>query len=84
MREYDGNSLLTKILHTEGSNLFIRSRFLPTELVARETQNDETLVLVLLVEGFQAVVLGCEAADERRQRFPWFMIRDIRTTSRLR
>ena len=68
MREYDGNGLLTKILHTEGSDLFIRSRFSRTELVTRETQNDETLVFVLLVEGFQALVLGCEAAGEMHQR----------------
>ena len=68
MREYDGNGLLTKILHTIGSDLFVRSRFSRTELVTRETQNDETLVFVLLVEGLQTLVLGCEAAGEMHQR----------------
>ena len=61
---------LTKVFRAEGNNLFVRPRFLPTELVAREAQNDETLVFVLLVEGLQAFVLGREATgsdgSERR------------------
>ena len=52
----------TKVFCAERSNLFVRPRFLSTELVAREAQNVETLVFVLLVEGLQAVILGCEAA----------------------
>ena len=60
LRGYKGG-WLTKVFRAEGSNLLIRPRFLLTELVAREAQNVETLVLVLLVEGLQAVILGCEA-----------------------
>ena len=33
-----------------------------TYLVAREAENDETLILVLLVESLEALVLGREAA----------------------
>jgi hypothetical protein len=57
-----GCGWLTKVLRAEGGNLFVRPRFLPTELVAREAQNDESLVFVLLVQGLQALVLGCETA----------------------
>lgn len=60
-------SRLTKVSRAEGSDLLVRPRFLPTELVAREAQNDKTLVFVLLVEGLQAFVLGCEAAGEMDQ-----------------
>jgi len=40
---------------------------LPTELITREAQNDETLVFVLLVEGLEGRVLGRETADELDQ-----------------
>lgn len=53
---------LTKIFRAEGSDLFVSPWFLPNELVAREAQNLDTLVFVLLVKGLQAVVLGREAA----------------------
>jgi hypothetical protein len=53
---------LTKVSGAKGSNLFVRPRLLPTKLVARETQNDQTLVFVLLVEGLEAFVLDREAA----------------------
>ena len=42
--------------------LFVRAGFLAAELVAREADNDQPLILILLIERLEAVVLGSEAA----------------------
>ena len=39
-------------------DLLIRARFLGAELVAGETGDDQTFILILLVSGFEALVLG--------------------------
>ena len=46
----------------ELDDLFVGAGLLMAELVAGEAYDDEALVLVLLVEGLEAVVLGSEAA----------------------
>ena len=46
----------------EFRNLVVGTGFLAGELVAREADNHQTLVLILLVERLQAVVLRGEAA----------------------
>ena len=43
-------------------NLPVRTWFLTGELVAREAENDQSLLFVLLIEGLQAVVLRGETA----------------------
>ena len=40
----------------------VSARGLLAKLVAGEVENLETISMVLLVQGFQFVVLGCEAA----------------------
>ena len=42
--------------------LLVCARLLMAELIAGETNDDESLVLVLLVKGFQSVLLGSETA----------------------
>ena len=37
-------------------------------LVAREAEDHETLILVLLVESLEALILGCEAAAREGER----------------
>src|ERR1035441_3427533 len=44
-------------------DFLIRSGFLPQEIVGGKSQDHETLVLVLVVQSFQACVLRCEAAS---------------------
>ena len=39
-----------------------------TYLVAREAEDDEAAVLVLLVESLEALILGCEAAAQEGER----------------
>ena len=46
----------------ELGNFFVAARLLVLELVAGEAEDDETLVLIFLVKGFQSVVLRSEAA----------------------
>ena len=46
----------------ELGNLLIGAGLLVRKLVARETDDYKTLVLILLVEGLEAVVLGSETA----------------------
>lgn len=45
----------------EFCNLLVGAGLLVGELVARESDNNQTLVLVLLVEGLESVVLRCES-----------------------
>ena len=55
--EGDAMILAAKLL-----DLLVGTGFLMPELVARETDDDQSAVLVLLIEGFQSVVLRREAA----------------------
>lgn len=50
------------ILHTERSDSLVILRLLVRKLVARESQDDETLILVFLVQFLQTFQLWCEPA----------------------
>ena len=51
----------TVIEAAELFNLLVATRLLVGELVTRETEDDETLIFVLLIEFLQTVVLRCES-----------------------
>ncbi|MNR20252.1 hypothetical protein D3C85_1370840 [compost metagenome] len=50
------------VQRTEGINLIIRSRLLVCELVRRESQDHEILLLISVIQTLQVLILECKTA----------------------
>src|SRR5262249_15209825 len=63
LKQWKGHSMIdeTGVLH-----LGIRQRLLPSELIAREPEHHQSLVLILLMQFLQARELRCQSALCRR------------------